>query len=203
MNINKIGLSTFELERLSDAELLQVELIKQGFMTSRIIKSEDRSDYKVVFFDGTHDYIVGRDYNKNVTISRYNQPRYKNVSSHVNNETYKKTHTSNNVKIITATKLQKLLDNVRAYHVEMERLEIEAQGKIKSFLATLKDLSVVYHKEDRENSNSDITSGEIVKNGIDFSFDICHDGYISKKISIDYKVENDIPSFLKLSDNKY
>jgi hypothetical protein len=45
-------------------------------------------------------------------------------------------------------------------------------------------------------------SGEILQNGILFSF-IIGPTYISKKIEVNYKVSNELESFLKLSDNKY
>ena len=45
-------------------------------------------------------------------------------------------------------------------------------------------------------------SGEILQNGILFSFSI-GPTYISKKIEIHYKVSNELESFLKLSKNQY
>lgn len=201
MKFNKTKIDQVQLEYLVKAEKLQAELIKNGFLASRIEKGEDRTDFKVIFFDGEHDYIVRRDYNDNISIVRSDWPRYKHVSTSRNNEVYKNIHKSNNVKVITQKKLQTLLDEVKEYHGILEQLNEEIKNKNQAFLETLEKLPVEYHREDYQNPKSDIKSGEIIQNGIIYEFEIFQDGYISQKISIDYRVNPTIENFLKLSDN--
>jgi hypothetical protein len=203
MNYKKAELDSTQLEYLAVAEKLQAELIENGFMASRVEKEADsRIDFYVSFFDGEHDYIVKRNYNGHVYIIRKDWPRYENVSSSTQSEVSKKIQTSNNVKVITQKKLQRLLDETKAYHMELERLEEEAQEKINVFLETLKGLDVKYSREDYNNPKSKIKGGEVIKNGLEFSFTIGQDGYISKKIEKHYSVDNTLENFLKLSDNK-
>lgn len=45
--------------------------------------------------------------------------------------------------------------------------------------------------------------GSIVKNGIEFTYKVHDEGYISKKIDIYYAVQDDFVSFIKLSNNDY
>lgn len=66
--------------------------------------------------------------------------------------------------------------------------------KEKMFLESLEGLDVSWGK--------DGINGSIVKNGIEFSFTLGKT-YISRKLEIHYKVDNDVASFIKLSDNKY
>lgn len=204
MSINKNKLDQTQLDYLKVAEKLQAELIENGFMASRIeLREDSRIDFQVIFFDGEHDYVIKRDYNNNIQLHRKEWPRYKNISSYIQGETRKKIFVSNNVKVITPKKLQTLLDEEKAYHKELERLEKEAEEKIKDFLDSLKDFTVSYHREDYKDPKSDIKSGEIISNGIQFSFEIGQDGYISKKLSLHYAIDNTLENFIKLSQNCY
>lgn len=54
----------------------------------------------------------------------------------------------------------------------------------------------------RKNSSGKIVSGSIIRNGIEFSFNI-ESMYINKTMKIHYKVPTDFTSFQKLSDNGF
>ena len=45
--------------------------------------------------------------------------------------------------------------------------------------------------------------GRIIKNGIEFEFEVLNEGYISKKIEVHYSVNDTLADFLALADNKY
>ena len=198
MEYNKKKLDTIELEYLTKAETLQAELIASGFMASRVHKGEDRTDFHVVFFDGTHDYLIKRDYQNNVYVTRKDYGNYQNVSSSTRGEIYAK-YKGDNMKVITAKKLQNKIDAENSYHAEMEAKEAEAVKKVSDFLATLDGLGFKYSKND----SGAVNAGEIVKGGIEYAFTVHQDGYISQKISIYYAVNNTLEDFKKLSDNKY
>lgn len=159
MNIDEKKFDETQLKYFAMAKELQTELVNNGFMASRIVKGEDRTDFSVIFFDGEHDYIVRRDYDKNIFISR----------------------------------------------IVLEAKEKEAQEKVKDFFSTLALAGVtpVYRRKDYQDEKSDIRSGELVKNGICYSFEIHQDGYISQKISIDYRVNDTLENFLLLSENNF
>lgn len=202
MKIDKTKLDSTQLDYLSQAEKLQAELIEQGFMASRIEKGENRCDFKVIFFDGVNDYEIRRDYQQNIHVNRVKWGNYSHVSSSERGDLYRK-YNSNNMKVLSARKLQQKIDLENAYHNEMQEKENKAVEKQREFLESIKNLPFNYSREDYNDPKSEIKSGFCVQNGIEFSFELSQDGYISKKISIHYNVDNSIESFLKLSDNKY
>lgn len=209
MAINKKALDATQLEYLAKAEQLQAELIAQGFMATRIEKDEnDRCTFKVIFFDGTRDYLITRDYQSNVHVNREEYKFYSNVSSHVRGELYKK-YKDGNIKVITAKKLQAKIDAENAYHTEMAALNEGAAIKSEAFINEVKALenegySVSWSKGHPSSDERDtITGGSIEHNGIEFNFEISKDGYISKKMKISYTVDATLNNFMLLSDNRH
>ncbi|MES2006874.1 MAG: hypothetical protein V4436_02065 [Patescibacteria group bacterium] len=206
MKINKKALDATQLEYLATAEALQAELLQNGFMASRVIKGEDRTDFKVVYFDGAHDYNVKRDWHGNVYITRAEYQAYPNVSHTTRFEVVKKhINALGNMKVITAKKLQAKIDAENAYHAEMAGLNAEAGSKAFAFVEEVKALEaqgVPVHWQ-RERDTGKITGGELERNGIEFIFEISQDGYISKNLEVSYKPDNTLENFMLLSDNKY
>lgn len=98
---------------------------------------------------------------------------------------------------IGVVNLKKLV-NWFEYHlavIEEAKKINEANGSEEAkFLKSIEGLPV--------NWSNDKKSGEILQNGILFKFSI-GPTYISKKIEINYKVSNELESFLKLSKNQY
>lgn len=79
----------------------------------------------------------------------------------------------------------------RIQAVEEFKKEIEARG------GTIKQNTYEYAPQDGA------FSGEIVKNGIQFTYQVHDEGYISKKIEVYYRVNNSLEAFDMLADNKY
>lgn len=205
MKIDKKTLDTYQLEYLTKAETLQSELIKEGFLATRIEKREDdRCTFDVIFFDGTHDYRVIRDYRNNVTLTRAEWKSYPNVSSHERSKVLQKYRTQN-MRAITAKKLQAKIDAENAYHVEMEALNGQAVEKVGAFLEQVYALKKngVDVKLQEEKESGKITGGYIVRGGLEYSFEVGQDGYISKKIRVSWIPETSLKNFMLLSDNKY
>lgn len=84
------------------------------------------------------------------------------------------------------------------YHEQVYKQLVEVNNgnaaNLQAFLGSIKDLPVKWFDGNKQ--------GSIVRNGIELEFKI-EPTYVSKKIVIHWSVENDVASFLKLSDNKY
>jgi hypothetical protein len=93
---------------------------------------------------------------------------------------------------------EKKILNWFEYHLaviqEAIKIDIEKGSEKDAFLKSIEGLPVKWWNNGK--------SGEIIQNGVKFSFTIS-ETYISKKIEIYYSVPNDLESFLKLSDNQY
>lgn len=211
--INKKTLNEYQLRDCEQAETLQKELVTLGFMASRVEMDNDQN-FEVIFFDGTHEYKITRaKYRDNeLSVQRMPYNHYSEVSHTVRGEVYKATHKSNRVLVSTQKKVQTLIDEENEYSEAMEAKQKEAQAKIAAFLQELVtlDVEVKYHHEmnysnasDNQPTKGKITGGYIERNGIEFSFELGQDGYISKKIRVSYQSETSLAVFMALSDNKY
>lgn len=95
----------------------------------------------------------------------------------------------------TDNKLQEWVDYLKNEIKEREDYYNSVQSKIETFLKSLKPFEVKWY-----NNN---TRGEIVKNGIKYSFSIDYgSGGVFQKIGICYTVKENLSSFVKLSENK-
>lgn len=95
---------------------------------------------------------------------------------------------------LTTKKIQQWIDYINQCFVLIEAKNNVNTRELDAFLESIKEQEVRWFNNK--------TSGEIIKNGIKFSFKI-EEGCISKKIEVYYKVDNNIENFLKLADNNY
>lgn len=118
-------------------------------------------------------------------------------------ETYKevaeKFTAPQNVGVLTAKKIKAWVDYLIKIYEELVVISAERVAKVNAFEA----LMVKNGANIRKDANYDTFSGSIIKNGIEFEFEVYNEGYISQKVSIHYSVDNSLEAFLKLSDNKY
>lgn len=198
------GLDKWQLKYLEKAEILQAELIANGFMASRIVKGEDRCDFSVIYFDGNRDYKIARDYHGNVYVTRLEYTRYDNVSGSTRGEIWKK-YRGNNVKVITAKKLQGKIDAENAYHDEMDSLNLAASNKQDDFVQKVKAIEAqgVLVRWNKDADSDKIKGGYIERGGLEFSFELSSDGYVAQIIRVSYSPDNTLENFMKLSDNAY
>ena len=204
MNYDKNALDTTQREYFTIAEKMRDEIVALGFRGAYIEKDkEDRCTFDVIYPEGKHTHKIFRDYAGNVQVSRRPYGYFPSVSSHVRGEIWSK-YKGGNIKVITAKKLQDKIDAENAYHLEMQQKENDARMSHASFLREIEQLGLnfTYGREDYNDAKSAIKSGRIAKNGIAFTFELGQDGYISKKIEIDYTVSHSLDNFIKLSDNK-
>lgn len=194
-------------EYRTKAETLQKELIDAGFMASKVVKGEDNTDFTVHFFDGVDTFRMRRDYAGDLNVALASWPMYPHVSTSTRAEIYKK-HEKNNVRVITAKKVQGLIDAEKAVNAELAELERVAIEKHEGFIDAVRAMErlgykVTWSKERGGHRDGEITGGTILKNGIEFTFELGMDGYISKKIAVHYSVDNSLSAFGALADNKY
>lgn len=105
----------------------------------------------------------------------------------------------NNVKALSTNKIKAWLNYYELKYKELSERNEKNTSTILQFLKSLEGLNVDWYGK---NKNGENNRGEIVKNGIAFNFEI-GSGQIYTKIEIHYKTEQDLETFLKLSDNKF
>lgn len=153
----------------------------------------ERSECKL-----NHEYLELRiNYRKKYYISCPSIPKLKNVSHYTVTEQEKKLVKPNDIGVLNTKKIQQWIKYYEALYYACEQIDTANLMKKTTFLHELRDLT----KDLEIKWFKDGTQGEIEKNGIIFKFEI-NEEYISKKIELSYKVENDLQSFLNLADNK-
>jgi hypothetical protein len=203
-------LDEYQERELSNAKKLGEEL--RSFVDAvRIEKGEMRGDFYVMLTRGKTEYRARRDYRGYINIiAEYSTHDVcPLVSSHARGEVYAK-YKLNNMKVPSQKKMTAELDAIDNEKKELEAKQAEAEKKEADFLASLKGFDVKFSYDwstdwnektgEREKTRGKITGGEIVKNGLVFSFELQQDGYISKKISVHYSVDNTLEAFKKLTD---
>jgi len=100
----------------------------------------------------------------------------------------------NRIGVFTKNKLTQWLEYNKAFYEACKKVNGNNAQSITDFYKSIEGLPVRYWNEKRQ--------GEIVKNGIEFSFQV-NENYVSTQIKLHYKAGSSIETFLKLSDNKF
>ena len=125
----------------------------------------------------------------------YFTENFSNISHYQISDIRKSFDAPQNVGVLTTKKIEKWVKYEQDVYLAIKKKSDELSNGVDTFLKTLEGENVKWF------NNNNNKSGEIVKNGIKFSFSIS-DGYVSKKIEIYYDVDNTLEMFKKLSDNK-
>lgn len=198
----------YQQERLDNALALCKEVNALGY--NAFVKEINNNEYEpncIISTSAytTRDYEIKRGWRGDILLDKTPYKRYEYVSTHTQSEVRKNISISNKVKVLTAKKLQTLIDEDNAYHDKLDELELIAEEKINDFLdsvSELKGFEIHYSYADFATKEK-ITGGYILKNGLEFSFGINQDGYISKKIQVHYSLDCGLNDFVALSDNKF
>lgn len=134
------------------------------------------------------------DYRKKYNI--YLREYFHDLSTHQNSEIERSFEKPRNIGVLNAKKITDWVNYWESVYEACTNLRKANNSKETAFLKELENSGL----EIRWDRNK--KSGEIVKNGIEYSFSI-QNGRISQKISINYKVDNDLKSFIALSTNNY
>lgn len=97
---------------------------------------------------------------------------------------------------LSATKIFAWVLFYEKLYKEVKRVSDESVKRIEEFRKSIKGLPIEW------NYKSD-TVGQIVKNGITFTFAIESNGHIDQRLKVDLNVERSVKVFKQLSDNKY
>ena len=119
---------------------------------------------------------------------------FKNVSRYQKQNAISGIEIPKTIGKLTTKKIQQWIDYINQCFVLIDAENSANTSELDAFLDSIKDQEVRWFNDKK--------SGEIIKNGIKFSFKI-EEGCISKKIEVYDKVKNNIENFLKLADNKY
>jgi len=119
---------------------------------------------------------------------------FKNLQHHQIQDIKSKFVQPKNIGVLNSKKINDWIEYNKNVYLEYKKKDKELANSVDDFLKSLEGENVIWFNNK--------TSGEIIKNGIKFTFKI-ENGYISKKIDIYYTVENSLEAFKKLSNNKY
>jgi hypothetical protein len=120
--------------------------------------------------------------------------RFKNIDHYTLRRIKENIKQPQQIGVVNLKKLVNWFEYYLAIIEEAAKIDAANGSEEEKFLKSIEGLPVQW--------SSNKKSGEILKNGILFKFTIGAT-YISKKIEINYKVSNELESFLKLADNKY
>ena len=192
----------YEQEAKDNADNLarEIKAVKPNNKIEVIKGDNGRTDYQIILTEAGRDYEIRKDYTGNVYVNQTQGSRTKapNVSSQTQGE-LRKQDTTQKMKVITAKKLDAKIEAERVYNEQLAVLEAEAKQKNAEFMDTIKDLPIIYSHNYEQ---TEITGGYLTKNGLEFSFEIGQDGYISKKIRL-ATYDNSLETFEALADNKF
>lgn len=166
-----------------------------------VLDDNQRSYHVIITDEHGRKWHINRDYHGNVYLNPEPYKHFRMVSNVARHDLSKRICTSQNMKVITKAKLATKIQE------QAELLDLcgqkngENEDKRTAFLASLKGMDITWHYEDSEKTRID--GGDIVQNGIEYSFSIAQDGYIHQKIQLHYSIpSHTLDTFKKLSANK-
>lgn len=134
------------------------------------------------------------DYRKKYHIYCPSITNLKNVTSYTMSDEKKKLTEPNQIGVLTTKKIMDWIKYYEQLYANLEAIDNKNNNQEAEFLASLKGHNVKFYNNGK--------SGEIIKNGIKFSFKI-EPTYISQTIEVHYECKSNLDTFLKLADNKY
>lgn len=153
----------------------------------------EHADIKMIYKDIAF-YIRYWEYKKKYVIYEDTLRTFKNVDSYTIKRIKENIKEPQQIGVLNLKKLVNWFE----YHIsiinEAKKINDTNGNEKNAFLESIKHLPVEWWNNNKQ--------GEIVQNGIKFSFTI-GETYINKKIEVHYSVNNELENFLKLSNNKY
>jgi hypothetical protein len=134
------------------------------------------------------------DYRKKYSIFCQNIHSLKNVTHYTIQDEKKKLVEPKNIGVLTTKKINDWMNYYEQLYKALEVINGGNDDKKAKFLASLKGLDVKFWNDGQ--------NGEVIKNGIKFSFKI-EPTYIQQTIEVHYECPSTLEAFLQLSNNKY
>lgn len=207
--IDTKNFDTYQLEQYNAKQTLMLELKKVGVESRNlwIVEGDNgRADFRLILQGENRQYEVSRDYKGIVTIHSTPYMRFDRVDNYKASELRKAIYLSQNMKVITLKKLNEKIAEEELYILRMTELNNENENKVADFLKAIKASGekVTYTYSDYyTDTPKKINGGYIERNGLSYHFEISDSGYISQKITTDYRDTTSLEVFKKLADNKY
>jgi len=157
---------------------------KEYYQYAEIKMNYKGYDFYIKYWEQKKKFIIYEDFTR----------RLKNVDRYALASIKEKIQEPQQIGVLSEKKILNWFEYYLAVIQEAIKIDIEKGSEKDAFLKSIEGLPVKWWNNGK--------SGEIIQNGVKFSFTIS-ETYISKKIEIYYSVPNDLESFLKLSDNQY
>ncbi len=126
--------------------------------------------------------------------SIYYNSNFNNILDHNKiSEVRKKFKEPQKIGVLTTKKIENWIKHEQNVYLALAKEDERLTNNVENFLKTLIGEDVKWYNNNK--------SGEIVRNGVRYSFSI-DKGYVSQKVELHYGVENTLESFRLLSDNK-
>jgi hypothetical protein len=184
-------------EYKDNADRLTAELIGL-YPSARTVNPDEsmRTDWRTEIDANGSKYHIVRDWKGYVQVSPAIYMHRVNVSQYVYSSEWKAIATSNNIKAITKKAIDAKIAEHERMAVRLAELEAIAEKKVSEFMAEVEPLNPTVFKGPIDGK---VKSGYIVRNGIEFAFEVHEDGYVSQKISVHYTTDNSIDAFIRLT----
>lgn len=196
----KLQLSDYQKEAITAEEKIAKEI--SAFHPCEVAISVSEQDGKLYFEHTklmlehkTLDMTIRHDsYRKKYSIYCQNIHSLKNITHYTIQDEQKKLVEPKNIGVLTTKKIADWINYYEQLYMALEAINGGNDDRKAKFLASLKGLGVQFWNDGQK--------GEVIKNGIKFSFQI-EPTYIRQTIEVHYECESNLETFLKLSDNKY
>ena len=153
----------------------------------------EHADIKMIYKNVVF-YIKYWEYQKKYVIYEDTIKTFENVDRYALKNIYEKIKEPQKIGVLNLKKLVNWFEYYISIIEEAKKINEKNGNEKAKFLESIKGMPVKWSNNNKQ--------GEIVQNGIKFSFTIS-ETYVSTKTEIYYQVPNTLESFLKLADNKY
>jgi len=195
-----LNLSSYDQKCLT--EIIAINEKVNALYPSEVVltfSEEDGKEYyhhaeiKMVY-KGVNFYVKYWDYKKKFVIYEDFLRTLKNIDRYAIQRIEENFKEPQQIGVLSHNKLINWFEYYLAIIDVAKQVDAQNGGEKEAFLKSIEGLPVKWWNNG--------VNGEIIQNGVKFSFAI-GETYISKKIEIDYKVNDNLESFLQLSNNKY
>lgn len=190
-------MNDYQKEQLQEKLKIVDDLNKFSYQWE-FIPDKDEPWYGVIKLKGC-EFGIGMNYQEYTKkYSFYLTEKLPYIEFYTQENIFKTIKKPQEVGVLTEKKITDWVDYLTKGYYELKQLSDTRVKSVAEFLAKMEQLGATINNDYRDKK-----SGSIVKNGLEFSFEIGDSGYISKKIEVYYSTDRSEDTFLKLADNKY
>lgn len=134
------------------------------------------------------------DHKKRYDITCCSLHDFKNITNYTISHSLKSFKEPNNIGVLNLKKITEWFDYYVIVYQDLQKIDLDNSSKKDAFLKSIEGLPVEWFGNGQR--------GEIIKNGVKFSFTIDVTS-VSKKLELYYQVPTSVESFIQLSQNNY